>query len=78
MQEIVIGSTDSVDDFSALTQQERHKILVAWNDTTVDYPKHLCIHQLFEAQVEKTPDNIALVFNEQKFTYQELNTEPTK
>ena len=74
----MIGSTHSVDDFSALTEQERHKILVEWNDTTVDYPKHLCIHQLFEAQVEKTPDNIAVVFNKQKFTYQELNHRANK
>ncbi|MBD2517732.1 amino acid adenylation domain-containing protein [Nostoc sp. FACHB-973] len=73
MQEMVIGSSGSVDDFSALTEQEQHKILLEWNDTTVDYPKHLCIHQLFEAQVKKTPDNIAVVFNEQKLTYQQLN-----
>ncbi|MDF5723732.1 MAG: amino acid adenylation domain-containing protein [Rhizonema sp. PD37] len=73
MQEIVIGSTDFDNNFSALTEQERHKILVEWNQTTVDYPRHLCIHQLFEAQVEKTPDNIAVVFNSQKLTYQELN-----
>ncbi|MEI2579463.1 amino acid adenylation domain-containing protein [Scytonema sp. PRP1] len=78
MQEIMIGSTHSVDDFSALTEQERHKILVEWNDTRVDYPKHLCIHHLFEAQVEKTPDNIAVVFNDQKFTYQELNHRANK
>jgi len=78
MQEIVIGSTQSLDDFSALSEQERHKILVEWNDTTVNYPKHLCIHQLFEAQVEKTPDNIAVVFKEQQLTYQELNHQANK
>ncbi|BAZ09548.1 amino acid adenylation domain-containing protein [Calothrix sp. NIES-4071] len=77
MQEILVGSTHSIDD-SALTEQEQHKILVEWNDTTVDYPKHLCIHQLFEAQVEKTPNNIAVVFNNQKFTYQELNHRANK
>ncbi|QDL09668.1 non-ribosomal peptide synthetase [Brasilonema octagenarum UFV-E1] len=78
MQEIVVGYTHSVDDSSALTEQERHKILVEWNDTTVDYPKHLCIHELFEAQVEKTPDNIAVVFDEQKLTYQQLNHRANK
>lgn len=77
MQEILVGSTHSIND-SALTEQEQHKILVEWNDTTVDYPKHLCIHQLFEAQVEKTPNNIAVVFNNQKFTYQELNHRANK
>ncbi|MGL5793707.1 MAG: AMP-binding protein, partial [Waterburya sp.] len=78
MPEIFVDSTHSINNFSALTEQEQYKILVEWNDTTVDYPKHLCVHQLFEAQVEKTPDNIAVVFNEQKFTYQELNYRANK
>ncbi|MEH2000300.1 MAG: amino acid adenylation domain-containing protein [Nostoc sp.] len=78
MKEIAINSTQSINDFSALTEQEQHKILVEWNDTKVDYPKHLCIHQLFEAQVEKTPDNIAVVFKEEQLTYQELNYQANK
>ncbi|UKO96133.1 non-ribosomal peptide synthetase [Nostoc sp. UHCC 0870] len=78
MKEIVINSHQSLDGDAALTDQERHKLLVEWNDTTVDYPKHLCIHELFAAQVEKTPDNIAVVFDEQKLTYQELNQQANK
>ncbi|MFL9458760.1 amino acid adenylation domain-containing protein [Tolypothrix bouteillei VB521301_2] len=80
MQEFAIGSAHSIDgfSFSALTEQEKQKILVEWNDTKVDYPKHLCVHQLFEAQVEKTPDNIAVVFNDRTFTYQELNHQANK
>uniref|UniRef100_A0A2P1CZA1 AptA2 n=1 Tax=Nostoc sp. HIID-D1B TaxID=2027338 RepID=A0A2P1CZA1_9NOSO len=78
MKEIVINSTQSIDDISALTEQERHEILIGWNDTKVDYPKHLCIHQLFEAQVERTPDSIAVVFKEQQLTYQELNYQANK
>ncbi|MBP5974300.1 amino acid adenylation domain-containing protein [Brasilonema sp. CT11] len=78
MQENLVSSTHYINDFYALTEQEQYKILVEWNDTTVDYPKDFCIHQLFEAQVEKTPDNIAVVFNEQKFTYQELNHRANK
>jgi amino acid adenylation domain-containing protein/non-ribosomal peptide synthase protein (TIGR01720 family) len=78
MKKPIINSTKSVDNSSALTEQELHKILVEWNDTKVDYPKHLCIHQLFEAQVKKTPDNIAVVFNEQQLTYQELNSQANK
>ena len=38
-----------------------------------DYPKEKCIHELFETQVEKTPDAIALVFEDQQLTYRELN-----
>ncbi|NEU79910.1 non-ribosomal peptide synthetase [Nostoc sp. UIC 10630] len=78
MEETIINSIQNINNFSALTEQEQHKILVEWNQTTVDYPKHLCIHQLFEAQVEKTPDSIAVVFKEEQLTYQELNHQANK
>ncbi len=78
MEETIINSIQNINNLSALTEQEQHKILVEWNHTTVDYPKHLCIHQLFEAQVEKTPDSIAVVFKEEQLTYQELNHQANK
>lgn len=56
-----------------LTEKEQHQLLVEWNNTTVDYPKHQCIHQLFEEQAKKNPDSIAVVFEDRSFTYQELN-----
>jgi len=57
---------------SMLTPQEKQLILKDWNQTTQAYPNQ-CIHQLFEAQVERTPDAIALVFGEECLTYRELN-----
>jgi amino acid adenylation domain-containing protein len=48
-------------------------MLVEWNDTAADYPQDKCIHQLFEDQAEKTPDAVAVVYEEQELTYQELN-----
>ncbi|MEH2216414.1 MAG: amino acid adenylation domain-containing protein [Nostoc sp.] len=78
MEEIVISSPQSINDYSTLTEHELHKILVEWNNTTIDYPKHLCIHELFEVQVEKTPESIAVVFKEQQLTYQELNYRANK
>ena len=56
-----------------LTEAERRQILVEWNDTAADYPKDKCIHQLFEEQVERTPDAIALEFEDKQITYRELN-----
>ena len=56
-----------------LTEAERHKLLVEWNNTGADYPRDKCIHELFEEQVEKTPDAIAVVFEDQQLTYRELN-----
>ncbi|MEL4895302.1 non-ribosomal peptide synthetase [Crocosphaera sp. Alani8] len=56
-----------------LTEAEKHQILVEWNDTKTDYPQNKCVHQLFEEQAKKTPNAIALVFQEQQLTYGELN-----
>ncbi|WP_330083592.1 amino acid adenylation domain-containing protein [Methylocystis iwaonis] len=56
-----------------LSEAERHKLLVEWNDTAADYPKDGCIHELFEAQAAKTPEAVAVVFEEQSLTYGELN-----
>ncbi|WP_143281753.1 non-ribosomal peptide synthetase, partial [Caballeronia cordobensis] len=56
-----------------LVLPEEHALLESWNDTAAAYPEHLCIHQLFEQQVEKTPDAIALVFEDESLTYAQLN-----
>jgi amino acid adenylation domain-containing protein len=60
-------------DLPLLTEVEKHQLLREWNDTEADYPQDACIHQLFEAQVEKTPDAVAVVFENQQLTYQQLN-----
>jgi amino acid adenylation domain-containing protein len=57
-----------------LSDADKQHLLVACNDTKTEYPKDKCIHQLFEEQAEKTPDAIALIFEEQQLTYRELNT----
>lgn len=58
---------------SLLTDSLRHQILVEWNNTSVDYPEDLLVHQLFEAQVEHEPDAIAATFNGKHLTYALLN-----
>lgn len=55
-----------------LTAPERHQ-LAAWNHSEANYTCNLCLHQLFEQQVEKTPDAIAVVYEGQSLTYQLLN-----
>ncbi|KAF9159189.1 hypothetical protein BGX20_003054, partial [Mortierella sp. AD010] len=52
---------------------ESERLLRSWNSTDMAYPHHLFIHQLFEKQVEQTPDAIAIVFEDQSLTYSELN-----
>jgi amino acid adenylation domain-containing protein len=70
---IVANPQAKLSDLPLLSEAEKHQLLVEWNDTQVDYPQDGCIHQLFEAQVEKTPDAIALIFENQRLTYRELN-----
>jgi len=56
-----------------LTNAERQQLLVEWNDTKAEYPKDKCLHELFADQVERTPDAVAIVFDEQQVTYREIN-----
>lgn len=60
-------------ELSLLTETERQQILVDWNDTETEYPKDHTISQLFEARVERAPDAIALVLQDQQLSYGELN-----
>ncbi|MBL8676522.1 MAG: amino acid adenylation domain-containing protein, partial [Alphaproteobacteria bacterium] len=67
--------TRSLHDLSLLTSAEEHQLLIEWNDTKVEYPevRDKTIHQLFEEQAERTPDNIAVIYEDQQLTYQQLN-----
>jgi len=56
-----------------LAEVEQNQLLLDWNETHADYPQHATVQALFEAQVEKTPDAIALVFQNEELTYVELN-----
>ncbi|MEW6737530.1 MAG: amino acid adenylation domain-containing protein, partial [Acidobacteriota bacterium] len=57
-----------------LSTLERQQLLVEWNDTFIGYGNAICLHQLFEAQVRQTPDAVAVVFEQDRLSYQELNT----
>jgi natural product biosynthesis luciferase-like monooxygenase protein len=56
-----------------LSEAEQHQSLVEWNNTQVDYPQDKCIHQLFEVQTERTPEAVAVIFENEQLTYRELN-----
>jgi amino acid adenylation domain-containing protein len=56
-----------------LSATEAHRILSEWNSTETIRPADQCIHQLFEAQVERTPDAVAVRHGSEKLTYRELN-----
>lgn len=49
-------------------------MLSEWNDTAREYPRDACVHELFEAQAQQRPDSVAVIFEDQKLTYSELNS----
>ncbi|AVH69220.1 non-ribosomal peptide synthetase [Nostoc sp. 'Lobaria pulmonaria (5183) cyanobiont'] len=62
-----------ISELLLLTEAEQHRLLLGWNDTQSLYPRDLCFHELFEAQVERSPDAVAVVFKDEQLTYRELN-----
>ena len=62
-----------VHQLEVLSPVERQQLLVEWNATTTRYPTTQTIHELFEAQVERTPDAVAVVYEDEQLTYGELN-----
>ncbi|QGS83425.1 non-ribosomal peptide synthetase [Burkholderia pseudomallei] len=63
----------AVCDIDVLPSEERHRLLVEWNDTAADYPQDQCLHRLFEAQAARHPDTIALIADGEPVGYAELN-----
>ncbi|MBR8838800.1 MAG: amino acid adenylation domain-containing protein [Stigonema ocellatum SAG 48.90 = DSM 106950] len=74
LEGIVANPEERISQLPLLTQPEQQQLLVEWNDTQAKYPVDKCIHQLFEEQVQRTPDAVAVAFENQQLTYQQLNT----
>ena len=64
---------EDVNKLSIISEREREEVLYLFNNTNVDYPKNKTIVDLFEEQVKKTPDNIAIILKDKRLTYTELN-----
>jgi amino acid adenylation domain-containing protein len=73
LEGIAVDEAQAIDRLPLLSESERRQVLAEWNATEADYPKEKCLHELFEEQVEKSPEAIALVCEEQSLTYAELN-----
>ena len=73
LEGVVANQTQRVSELPLLTAMEETRVVTEWNQTVKAYDKDSCIHQLFEAQVERTPDAVAVVFENEKVTYAELN-----
>jgi amino acid adenylation domain-containing protein len=70
----VANPNQAISELPMLPESERQQLLVNWNNTAADLPtKTLCLHQLIEEQAARTPNQVALVFEQQEITYGELN-----
>ncbi|MCG1019978.1 amino acid adenylation domain-containing protein, partial [Mycetohabitans sp. B4] len=78
LQTMVARPQQPVATLELLSPAERQLLLQTWNATQQAYPSHWCVHQLFEAQVERTPETPALVYEEQTFSYAQLNAQANR
>ena len=73
LREFVENPQRRLVDVPLLKDSEYHQLIFDWNNTKAEYPQDRCIHQLFEQQVTKNPDAIAISFEERQLTYRQLN-----
>jgi amino acid adenylation domain-containing protein len=71
---IVETPDESVMDLPLLTPAQRRQMLHEWNGEGREYLKDQCVHELFEKQAEQRGDAAALVFEDQRLTYRQLNS----
>ncbi|MBD2523671.1 non-ribosomal peptide synthetase [Nostoc sp. FACHB-133] len=70
---VTANPEEKISQLEILSFSDRQQLLVEFNQTHIDNPQYKCIHQLFEEQVQKTPNKIAVVFEDQQLTYAQLN-----
>ena len=73
LEGVVANPDQRLSQLPILTEAEKQQFLVEWNGVMRDYPTKKCVHELFEMQAEKTPDAVAVVFEDDQLTYFELN-----
>ena len=72
LEGIVANPDARIADLTLLTEAEAGQLL-EWNQTATDYPRNVCVHELFARQVKRTPDDTAVIFENQQLTYKQLN-----
>ncbi|HYH81021.1 MAG TPA: amino acid adenylation domain-containing protein, partial [Longimicrobium sp.] len=73
LEAMVEDERQAVDRLPLLSRAERRQVVEGWNATEAEYPSRSCVHELFEAQVERTPGAVAVVHEDRSLTYGELN-----
>ncbi|NDI35231.1 non-ribosomal peptide synthetase [Chengkuizengella sediminis] len=73
IKQVIKNDSVLINNIEILSQEEKNQILVDFNDTDVIFPNQKTVHQLFEEQVMSNPDQLAVLFKEEKWTYREFN-----
>ncbi len=73
LQSVIQSPTTAVGALNLVSDRLRQQLLVEWNQTQVEFPSEQTIHQLFEQQAARTPDQTAVVYEKESLTYAELN-----
>ncbi len=73
LESIVAAPEARLSDLALLDTAERHQLMVEWNDTAAAYPKDKCLHELFVEQAARTPDAVAIVYDDSELTYDDLD-----
>ncbi|KOA72793.1 hypothetical protein ACR53_18420, partial [Bacillus stratosphericus] len=63
---------EPLSNLSLLSKEEQDEIVIEWNQTDADYPKDKVIQDLFDAQVQENPDAIAVVYEDEEWSYKEV------
>jgi amino acid adenylation domain-containing protein len=73
LKAVVSGSEESIEELRILPDAERDQVLYSWNETRVEFRNEQCVHEMFEEQAERTPQAVAVEYEERELTYDELN-----
>jgi amino acid adenylation domain-containing protein len=74
LEGIAASPDERIADLPLMAEAERHTLVVEWNETHTEFPAHRCIHELFEEQVARAPEDEAIVVGKDRTTYRELNS----
>lgn len=73
LQGVIANPDQHISELPMLSPEDRKKFVYGWNDTHRDYPRDVFVPHLFEQRVEETPDATAVVYEDKRLTYRELN-----
>ena len=78
LQDAIANDTKKLYELELLPPEEKKKVLFDFNDTAMDYPRDKCVHQLFEEQVTRTPNKVAVIACDKTLTYAQLNEQANR